>query len=50
MQSQAVNILEKRIPKVYYWVTWSFKTPPSTRKTALKLLQEIIDIWQDDIV
>lgn len=44
MQSQVVNILEKVISKAYHWVTCSSKPHPSTRKTVLKLLQEIIDI------
>lgn len=47
IQSQMVDVLEKAISKAHCWATCSSNLPPSIEKTGLKLLQEIIDIWQD---
>lgn len=47
IKSQMVDFLEKVISKAYPWATCSSNTPPSAEKTGLKLLQEMIAIWQD---
>lgn len=50
IQSQMAKIHEKLISKAYFGSLYRFNPRPSTKETRLKLLQQIIDIWQDDIV